>query len=430
MSVHLGVARIDITPPVGIPMVGFAGREGATETHDPLTATALGWVTGETRAVLICLDLLGLRAETVAEFRQVVAASTLVDPAHVVLACAHNHYGPAVDRNTEVAQVPAYRENLKHLLAGVARQALDRARPARAGIGWGASDIGINRRERRADGQIILGQNPTGPVDRQVGVARFDDAEGRPLATLVNFACHPVCQGGQMQALSADYPGRVREVVESLTGAPCLFLQGACGNINPVLMVHAYEPARTLGTRLGCEVVRVWEAISSRDIDRGDLARRTLDLPRYRYGSADQAARLQAELERQVAELSRPDASPGQRWWAELRLERIKEAVGSWQTGKPLVPVEAEVQAWRLGDLALVTTPGEVFCEIGTRVKERSPLGNTFFAGYSNGYMGYVPVRTAYDEGGYEVSHACQVDPEAGELLEQAALGLLETVAH
>lgn len=428
MSVHLGVARVDITPPAGIPMVGFAGREGAIETHDPLTATALGCVSGETRAVLICLDLLGLRAETVAEFRHAVAASAQVDPGHVVLACAHNHYGPAVDRNTEAEVVAAYRENLKHLLAGVARQALDRARPARIGVGWGSSDIGINRRERRADGQIILGQNPSGPVDRQVGVARFDDAEGRPLATLVNFACHPVCQGGQMRALSADYPGRVREVVESLTGAPCLFLQGACGNVNPILMVHAYEPARTLGTRLGCEVVRVWEGISGRDLERLDLAARTLALPRYRHGSVDQAARLQAELERQVAELSRPDGAPGQRWWAELRLERVKEAVRSWQTGEPLAPVEAEIQAWRLDDLALATAPGEIFCEIGNRVKERSPFGHTFFAGYANGYMGYVPVRAAYDEGGYEVTHACQVDPEAGEQLEQAALELLATV--
>jgi hypothetical protein len=426
--VHLGVARVNITPPTGIPMVGFAGREGATETHDPLTATALGCVFAETRAVLICLDLLGLRAETVAEFRQAVAAAAQVDPGHVILACAHNHYGPAVDRNTEAEIVAAYRENLKHLLAGVARQALDQARPARVGVGWGTSDVGINRRERSADGQIILGQNPSGPVDRQVGVARLDDADGRPLATLVNFACHPVCQGGQMQALSADYPGRVREVVESLTGAPCLFLQGACGNINPILMVHAYEPARTLGTRLGCEAVRVWEAISSHSLERLDLTARTLALPRYRYGSAGQAARLQAELERQVAELSRPDAPASQRWWAERRLERVTEAVRSWQTGEPLAPVEAEVQAWRFDDLALVTAPGEIFCEIGTRVKERSPLGRTFFVGYANGYMGYVPVRTAYDEGGYEVTHACQVDPEAGERLEQAALELLSAV--
>jgi hypothetical protein len=195
-------------------------------------------------------------------------------------------------------------------------------------------------------------------------------------------------------------------------------------------MVHAYESARTLGTRLGCEVVRVWEGISGRDLERLDLAACTLALPRYRHGSVDQAARLQADLERQVTELSRPDASPGQRWWAELRLERVKEAVRSWQTNEPLAPVEAEVQAWRLDDLALVTAPGEIFCEIGSRVKERSPLGHTFFAGYANGYMGYVPVRAAYDEGGYEVTHACQVDPEAGELLEEAALEQLAIVAR
>jgi hypothetical protein len=430
MPVKLGVARVDITPPVGIAMVGFAGRDDADDVHDPLTATALGCVADDGPAVMVALDLLGLRAETVAEFRQAVAAAADVHPNRVILACAHNHYGPAVDRSTDAPLVAAYRENLKHLVAGVARQALAHVRPARLGVGSGASDIGINRRERRADGQVVLGQNPAGPIDREVGVARIDDADGRPMATVVNFACHPVCQGGQMRSLSADYVGRTRTVVEALTGAPCLFLQGACGNVNPVLMIHAYEPARTLGTRLGCEVVRVRETLTPSEVGRLVLRQRRIGLPRYRHGNAGQAAALEAELEREVATLSQPGASPGQRWWAEHRLARIAEVVRSWRTGEALSPVEAEVQAWRLGDLALTTAPGEVFCEIGARVKERAPAPHAFYAAYANGYMGYVPVRAAYAEGGYEVTHACQVDPEAGEQLEQAALELLAEVTH
>ncbi len=429
MPVQLGVARVDITPPLGIAMVGFAGRDSADDVHDPLTATALGCVADDGRAVVVALDLLGLRAETVIEFRQAISAAADINPNRVVLACAHNHYGPAVDRSTDQALVAAYRENVKHLIAGVARQALDRARPAQLGVGTGASDIGINRRERRADGQVVLGQNPAGPIDRQVGVARLDDADGRPLATVVNFACHPVSQGGQMRSLSADYVGQARHVVETLTGAPCLFLQGACGNINPVLMVHAYEPARALGTRLGCEAVRVRETIAPTEIGRLVVRQRCVGLPRYRHGSADQAGALQAELEREVAALSRPGSSPGQRWWAEHRLTRVAEVVRSWRTGEALTPVEAEVQAWRLGELTLTTAPGEVFCEIGARVKERAPSPHAFYAAYVNGYMGYVPVRTAYAEGGYEVTHACQVDPEAGEELEKTSLELLAEVA-
>ncbi len=248
MTLQIGVARVDITPPVGIPMVGFAGRGGATDVHDPLTATALVVSSGDQQAVLVCTDLLYLQAETVADYRRVIAAATGLASEHITLTCAHNHFGPDVDRDASVDAVNAYRENLKHLLAGVVYQALQSRRPARMGVAWGSSDIGINRREKKPDGRIVLGHNPNGPIDRQVGVIRFDDAKGEPLATLVNFACHPVCQAGQMRSLSADFPGRARQVVESLTPAPCLFLQGASGDINPILMEHSYEPARTLGT--------------------------------------------------------------------------------------------------------------------------------------------------------------------------------------
>jgi len=429
MTLQIGVARADITPPVGIPMVGFAGRDEAIDVHDPLTATALAVTSDGQQAVLISADLLSLDAETVAAFRQTIAAATGVPPDSIALVCAHNHYGPDVDRATDSDLVNAYRENLRYLFAGVAYRAVQAQRPASMGIGWGQSDIGINRREKKPDGRIVLGQNPDGPVDRQVGVARFEDAEGRPLATLVNFACHPVCQASQTRALSADFPGRMREVVESLTGVPCLFLQGAGADINPILMEHSYEPARTLGTRLGCEVVRVWETIQARETVGLQVVSRTVSLPRYMYDSAGRAAELARELEQEVEGLSaQEEASASRLWWTQRRLERVTEALESWKTGEVLPPIEAELQAWRLGALALATAPGEIFNEIGQRVKEGSSFADTFFAGYANGSIGYVPVPQAYPEGGYEVTHACRVDPEAGDLISQGCLELLRSL--
>ena len=427
MGLRIGAARIDITPPVGIQMTGFAGRDESVEVHDPLTASALVFEEGEGRAVLVCMDLLSLSAETVAQFRRTIASAAGIPSDRIALTWAHNHYGPAVD-GTDMEMVQAYRNNLRHLLAGLVYQAAQKLQPARLGVGWGCSGLGVNRREKRPDGQIVLGRNPDGPVDRQVGVLRIEAENGRPLATLVNFACHPVSQGRKMCALSADYPGRMRQVVEGLTGAPCLFLQGACGNIDPIIMEHAYESARTLGTRLGCEVVRVWETIETEEAAGLQVCSRTLSLPRYRYGSAENAARLKQSLEKEL-ERTPEEASLSARWWIQHRLERLAQVLESWRGGGSLPPVEAEVQAWRLGVLGVAMTPGEIFNEIGRRVKERSPFAHTFFAGYANGSIGYVPVREAYAEGGYEVLHACQVDPEAGEQIEETCLELLHSLA-
>ena len=428
MTLQIGVARADITPPVGIPMVGFAGRDEATDVHDPLTATALAVSGAGQQAVLVCTDLLYLQAETVADYRRTIAAATGLPPDHITLTCAHNHFGPDVDRDTSVDAVNAYRENLKHLLTGVVHQALQSQRPAKMGVARGSSDIGINRREKKPDGRIVLGHNPDGPIDRQVSVVRFDDAKGEPLATLVNFACHPVCQASQMRSLSADFPGRMRQVVESLTPAPCLFLQGASGDINPILMEHSYEPARTLGTRLGCEAVRLWETIDAQETAGLQIASKTLSLPRYMYDSADNAEKLVRELEGEVERLSTEEESSGRLWWAQRRLERLSEVLESWQSGQPLPGIDAELQAWRLGEIGLATAPGEIFNEIGQAIKENSPFADTLFAGYANGSVGYVPVRQAYAEGGYEVTHACRVDPEAGDLIESGCLELLRSL--
>lgn len=444
--IEIGIARADITPPVGIPMVGFAGRGPSTRVHDPLHATAMAVSCNGDQAVLIALDLLQLNAETVAGFRKQIQEASGIAFDCITLACSHTHYGPDVDRAGKQSASPgpgladvserveAYRLHLGYKLAGLVQEAQQNVQPVRMGIGWGSSDIGINRREKTPDGRIVLGNNFDGPIDRQVGIARIEDTAGKPIACLVNFATHPVAQTGRQRAISAGFPGKMARVVEKLTGAYCLFLQGAAGNINPVSgfrqpdlqRTEAYhKPSDSLGVRLGCEAVRVWETIAVDDVQGLKLASKTVNLPRYMYGDLESARQLDQELEE---ELNSEKLSGGPKYWAELRQLRVQEAIQSHQTGAPLESVEAELQAWRMGNLAFVTAPAEIFTENSTLVKDQSPFDHTFFLGYTNGSIGYVPTVEAYPEGGYEVTHACQVDPAAGGMINQHCLALLRQV--
>ena len=439
-SLQVGIARTDITPPVGIPMVGFAGRGPSVGVHDPLFATALVVTDGEKKAALIGCDLLNLGDDVVEEVRQDINARLCILPAHVTISCTHTHYGPDSYRSATVADVAAYRANLIYKLAGIVQEAASDMQTVRIGVGWGVSDIGINRREKRPDGQIVLGKNPDGPIDRQVGVLRLDKEDGTSLACLINFACHPVSQGGRMQLISADFPGKMRDVVEQLIhvsasqirvplGVPCLYLQGACGNINSIMLEHSYEPARTLGTRLGCEVVKVWETIETAEAVGIAVASETVSLPQIMYGSETEAETLTKNLTQQLEQLKASEAHEGSIYWAQRRLERASQALESWRTGKQLQPITAELQAWRIGTFGFTTAPGEVFNEIGTAIKRQSPLENTFFLGYANGSIGYVPTAESYPEGGYEVTHACRVNHEAEEIITEGCLRLLHAVA-
>jgi len=195
-------------------------------------------------------------------------------------------------------------------------------------------------------------------------------------------------------------------------------------------MKPGYEPARTLGTRLGCEGVKIWETIKPQPAVGLSVESMRVSLPRMRYGSEEKAEELARSLEQELERLASQDAIDSLIRWAENRLSRARDAVKSWTTGEPLQPIETELQAWRIGDLALAAAPGEIFNQIGVEVKEQSPFENTFFVGYANDSIGYVPVPEAYPEGGYEVIRASQVDPEAAGIITDGCLRLLGTLAE
>src|SRR5690606_12706978 len=146
-------------------------------------------------------------------------------------------------------------------MAGVAVAALNNMQPAHYRTASGTSKIAVNRRySRPGDGAVVVGRNWDGPVDHEVKVLRIDAAGGQPLAAVVNYACHPITVGPDGDLITPDYPGVVKRVVEQATGATCLFLQGAAGDIGPIRggARNGLNEYKRLGTILGLDASRVW----------------------------------------------------------------------------------------------------------------------------------------------------------------------------
>jgi hypothetical protein len=318
--------------------------------------------------------------------------------------------------------------DLKFKLAGAIQEASSGLGPATLAVGRATCGIAVNRRERTPDGQIILGVNPEGPVDHEIVGLRIDSPGGRPLAFAMNYACHPVSQTNTCRRISADFPGPACHVVEELTGTTCLYLQGACGNVRPILRGDDPQVPWRLGTMLGGAAIEAYEAAEPIDATPVRVASRTAALPAITVGSVAQAERLIAALERELAQLKAVKAYRSTIQWTQRRLDYARAALDSLQTGKPLPPVMAPMWAVRIGELGVATAPGEIFVEIGQAVKQRSPFAHTMFLGYTNGHIGYVPVPEAYPEGGYEVDRACRVGPEAAGIITDTALSLLRKV--
>lgn len=435
-TVTAGVARVVITPPVGIPMTGFAGRGVSTDVHDDLTATALvlGTDAGPILA-LVCCDLLSLNTAIVNRIRAAVRERTGLADDAIVIASSHTHYGPITSGDgltvSDAANpmVAPYLDNLVHTIAGTVAMAAVRMVPSTLRFGSGAVSVGINRREHR-DGRVVLGQNPDGPFDPTVRVLRIDSADGQPLASVLNYACHPVSLGSTCTHISADFPGVARRVMEDNTGAMCLFLQGAAADINPLLMGWEWNHLARLGLPLGAEGVRTFWSAEPIDEPTSITTKRTvLQLPPMLPDSEPDALKQIEELAQRQEHLATNDPESGEAYWTKARLNQLRRGVAVLRKEAEPIPTPADVTAVALGrEVGLISAPGEIFTEIGQRIVDGSAFPQTLYAGYTDGSVNYVPTRSAYPEGGYEVTHGCHVAPEAGEQLEAASIELLAAV--
>jgi hypothetical protein len=415
-ALQAGVGRATITPPIGIYQIGFLRQSGSRSVRDDLYATALVIGNGQNKAALISCDLLFMHPEVIAKVRADVAARTDVPAQNVMFCCSHTHSGPLVYAFPESEERDrGYVTNLIYQLSGAVCMAYDDMREAHIGVGKGSVQIGINRRAKQPGGTMRIGENPEGPVDTDVGLIRLDTPDGTPIALIVNYTCHPVILGPKSLAISSDYPGEARRTVEQVTGAKMLFLQGACGNINPLGGVRdSDENVKWLGTMLAGEVIRAYQGLRLQPLRRVEASSVTVQVP---------LAPLPEALRHEESWSAQVDQHRPWPWRVEVHREE----------GQLSTP--GEMQALRLNDAVLVGAPGEVFVEIGLEVKDKSPLEHTFFAAYSNGCISYVPVPDAYPEGGYEVSRAyigyrlpAPVAPETAQLVVDTSLQLVDNV--
>jgi len=470
MAFRAGGAGASIDPPLGLPLVGVVRRaEPAAERLGTLEVTAAAFERDATRVVLCGVDTLAIQSPEVDELRERVAHATGAARAGVLLNWNHTHhappggrsvYGSFGERDPEPSrETLAYVERLHDEIVQTCVTAVERLQEAAVRCGLGHADLAVNRRQRDPDGRVTkIGWNPDGLVDRSVPVLQAVRPDGSPVVTVVGYGAHTVTTGVSFLGYSPDYPGWLRDAVRAATGGECVYLQGAAGNVMPLVAFDddLRSPVE-MGRRLGLEALHAiadrpaWPA---RLVQTGFGSATPLELFRYeRVAGEDPVlaaveervdfpllplpteAEIAAEIaasERALSEAEARGASEG-----ELRVLRFhglnwaRRTKRELASGAPRTRVRGPVAAIRIGDAAIVTGPGEIFTEIGLAVKERSPADVTFYAGYSNGCISYMPTAAEYPLGGYEPAYGhktyglpAQVAPETERLLVETGVRL------
>lgn len=470
-----GVARVEITDR-SVPLV-----------NDPSYVKALVLRSGERVMVIVTVDVVAIGEigrignGYLAAVRARLEQELGIPPAQVFINASHCH--SLVRADTEALTVQAVHEAWKTMT------------PVKAGAGEGREErISENRRLKMKDGSEVDMRRAysmprdedvaaVGPIDPQIGLLRLDREDGRPLAVLYQFACHPI-MNPPSKGNSADYPGFASKVIEENlgSGAMAFFVQGCCGDLNPVRYKEVSAPAdaEPLGNRLGLSVLRGLRTIETRSGGELRSVSETIELPR----AADMERRIAAIQSQQTKLLGalKPtninfktflpllleqklwpdfpshysqsylhDEMLGQKALTQLdadnrasveaylqnlqmmeQLTRLNTNLALLQkhlaqvraAGSP--PLEVEISALRIGDFRLVTFPGEPTVQVGLNIKKAAGTPKTFVAGYTNGYIYYAATAAQRSNSGY-AQEDCDalVAPEWQAVFEKKALELL-----
>ncbi|MEI6038691.1 MAG: neutral/alkaline non-lysosomal ceramidase N-terminal domain-containing protein [Actinomycetes bacterium] len=392
----IGISRREITPPIGIygRMWGASSHDISEGTHKPLYVTALSLQSSpaDMPALLVSVDaasigdLSGLEAHWI---RKEVMSALNIDDSHLMLACSHTHASPwsAHSRSKMPGGdlIEGYLQNLLSAIIDAGREAILERALAIVTCKSGSCSLATNRDfpDPYDPNRFLTGFNPAVPADETLMVGRIVTVQdGKVIGTIVNYACHPTSLGWDNKLISPDYVGAMRERIENeFEGAPCLFLQGASGDLAPA---YQYAPdvsvADSHGDQLGFAALSVLASMNpsgqklafDRAVESGaPLAYwipKTYAVPTDVAITADKV-NLPAKAWPSEAKLDR-EIEKATDSFAKERLFR-KRSIAKLMSGKS--EIELTIYGWRLGKILLVGVQCEVYSVWQMTVREMFP---------------------------------------------------------
>ena len=406
-----GASELVMTPEFNVFMPGYFADRRSTGKKDDLYTHAVVLENDGKVLVIISLDAIQTEAAITRRIREGIAKRIPVDKEAILVSSIHIHTGatcdPVPDVTGGVLTDADYRtlDLLVNRTIENAVAAYERRVPVKLGFGTGEETrVSFRRHYWMKSGAIytfvtkaiaheVVG--PAGEIDYSVGVLRFDSEDGKPVAQIVNFACHPDCVGGNEYC--TDWPGEMRRIVKGEMGQDMVvcFLNGCCGNVNHLDGERYLKnpdsdgryPAdhyKWMGACVAEEVLRINRELVTQETDA------VLDFELIRFR---EARRQPSEHDLMAAEalLKKPEMlSTSYR----THLEEIKML-----HEKPMHSHTVELQTLRVGDCGLVALPFEVFADTGLRIKENSPFRYNMIATNANMNFGYLPTEPSFGGG-------------------------------
>lgn len=397
--------KIDITPKEPKMLLGYAARK-STGIHDRIYHRIVAMDDGVKQFFLVSTDICVMSPSEYDHVASLLEKELGIDPENFWWTLTHTHSAPevGVPGLPELFMGDRYKHEVDTAYTSLVEQSLikgiiearSKLVKAKLGVGWGFSQANINRRAIDENGKASLGLNPEGAVDRKIGLLRLEHEDGSAMALIANYAIHGTVLGPAHTEISGDAPGIVSDYVEQKLGVPLLFINGAAGNLAPIYSVYPNPKAGHLSqfkVLLGDKILEAnKEIVNSRSDIKLFTGSHIIETPR----------------------------KPNLSWPKDLSRYTQTSSNGMHMVLLParFLKINEEVAIWSL--------PVELFCEISNEIRDRSPFPFTFFYGYTNGWLGYLPTEKEWKYGGYEVETVSPYTPAVEKHLKEAILGYLE----
>lgn len=452
----VGFSTVDITPPLGSEVPGGFTKNFMNDVHDPLHIKAIVLENNGVRVALVSVDSLSIKASTVRGGRQMAEKITGIPSSHIMVAATHTHEGgPVVDwagnpedfvhssdygfisslLETAVVADKDYLHFVSSKIGSAVALADKRKVEAKCAIGVGKEPtVSFNRRFKMRNGRQMTHPgkgNPdilgaAGPTDPSVGVISAWGIDGKFLGCAVNFACHGTTGltfEGNIIGYSADWSYYLDNTIRGAMGADStvVFLNGACGDITQVDNQTVRESefgekwGRRVGQKVGAEALKVIAEAEPGDLKPMNTAQTILNI---------ETRKVPTERLKRAYELVKSNLRLDGRWYFARDIILLEER----NKLEPSVP--CEIQAIQIGPTVFVSSPAELFCQLGLDIKSASPFTYTFIVELANGIIGYLPTEEAMGPsgGGYETRMGMhsKLDPSAGRRVVVASIDLIK----
>jgi neutral ceramidase len=398
------VVKVNISPATPKQLLGYGARI-STGIHDSIYHRIIALDDGDTQFFLVSSDLCEIAPSEYDEAASMLEKKTGINPLNFWWSVTHTHSAPEVgppgldetflgDRYDHPVDT-AYTSFVEQALVKGVIEARRKLEPARIGVGWGFSSANINRRAIDVDGKASLGLNPDGPTDHRIGLIRLEKKDGSPLALIANYPIHGTVLGQEQLDISGDVAGIVSEYVEQKTGVPLLLINGAAGNLAPIYSVY---PSPESGHLSQFRVL-----LGDRILQANSELRLTTDTVKLLTSGI-------------TVESPRKEGLG----WPEYMKKYSRT------TNNKINMVKLPLRFLKINsDVAIWSAPLELFCEVSNDIRDRSPFPFTFYYGYTNGWLGYLPSQDQFKYEGYEVS-VCPYTIDAPNKLTEAVMGYLQ----